>query len=353
MTELQYLIRKADTWTLTLVVLWLFVPGGPALAQPSAATLKVELRNVVEYQVDTSDLSKWGTNPNSTPGKILQGMGVGCAGVPAVIYGDIVTVNGNPAKGTYVAEKVSVCMSPTPSPGLNAIADVSANSVAYETYYILQTDATPVGSIMTEGLNAVSPSPPGPPAGSLNFAIVGGTGAFLGARGQTGNAAQGLGMAAIPIRAASITEDPANRRQNGGGHVVFTLYVVPQSVPGVAVTPGGPAVTHSADFSLVTASKPAAAGEILTLFATGFGPTRPALSPGQTFPSTPLAVVNSPVAVTVNGNAAEVLSATGYPGTTDGYQINFRVPADTTKGIATIVVSAAWIEGPPVTIPVQ
>jgi uncharacterized protein (TIGR03437 family) len=350
MTELQYLMRKADT--LTLVALWLAVSGGPAFAQPSTATLKVELRNVVEYQVDTSDLSKWGTNPNSTPGKILQGMGVGCVGVPVLIYGDIVAVNGEPAMGTYVAEKVSVCMSPTPAAGLNAIADVSATSICYETYYILQTDGTPVGSIMTEGLNAASPSPPGPPAGSLDFAIVGGTGAFLGARGQTGNAAQGLGSAAIPSRTASITEDPANRRQNGGGHLVFTLYVIPMSVPGVAVTPGGPAVTHS-DFSLVTASNPAAAGEILSLFATGLGPSRPGLSPGQPFPATPLAVVNSPVAVTVNGNVAEVLSATGYPGTTDGYQVNFRLPSDTTKGTATIQVSAAWIAGPPVSIPVQ
>jgi hypothetical protein len=173
MTELQYLIRKAATLTLTLAVLWLAVSGGPAFAQPSAATLKVELRNVVEYQVDTSDLSKWGTNPNSTPGKILQGMGVGCAGVPVIVYGDIVSVNGNPASGTYVSGTVSVCMSPTPTAGLNAIADVSANSLRNETYYILQTDGTPVGAIMTEGLNAGAPSPPGPPAGSLNFAIVG------------------------------------------------------------------------------------------------------------------------------------------------------------------------------------
>src|SRR5579862_8498611 len=99
----------------------------------------------------------------------------------------------------------------------------------YETYEILQSDGTAVGTIMTQGLNVGGPSPPGPAAGSFNFAIVGGTGAFLGARGQTGNAAQGLGSAQIPIRAASITEDPANRRVNGGGHVVFTAFLIPMS----------------------------------------------------------------------------------------------------------------------------
>jgi uncharacterized protein (TIGR03437 family) len=77
--------------------------------------------------------------------------------------------------------------------------------------------------------------------------------------------------------------------------------------------PAGPAITHSSDFSRATASKPAAAGEILSLFARGLGPVNPAVDPGQPFPSSPLAVVNSPVAVTVNGKAAEVLSAVGFP----------------------------------------
>ena len=53
---------------------------------------------------------------------------------------------------------------------------------------------------------------------------------------------------------------------------------------------------------------------------------------GQPFPSSPLASVNSPVEVTVNGKPAEVLSAVGYPGAVDGYQVNFRVPPDTAKG---------------------
>ena len=48
-------------------------------------------------------------------------------------------------------------------------------------------------------------------------------------------------------------------------------------------TANGPAVVHGADFSLVTAAKPAKPGEILTLLATGLGPTQPAcLSTGGT-----------------------------------------------------------------------
>jgi uncharacterized protein (TIGR03437 family) len=123
--------------------------------------------------------------------------------------------------------------------------------------------------------------------------------------------------------------------------------------PEIVVLPAGPAVTHSSDFSLVTASKPAAAGEILSLFARGLGPVNPGIDPGQPFPSSPLATVNSPVEVSVNGKAAEILGAVGYPGTVDAYQVNFRVPPDTAKGPASIQISAAWISGAAVSIPVQ
>jgi uncharacterized protein (TIGR03437 family) len=46
----------------------------------------------------------------------------------------------------------------------------------------------------------------------------------------------------------------------------------------VIVIADGPAVTHSTDFTLVSPSKPAAAGEILSLFATGLGPVVPGLT---------------------------------------------------------------------------
>ena len=311
--------RKPETFTMTVLLIAVYC--GPVLGQAPASTLKIELQNVVEYQGDTSDISKFGTNPNITTGALTT---AGCLGDQVIALGDVVSVNGQPAGGAYVSRAVGLCLTPAPVAG-QPIADTTHNTMRYETYEILQSDGRPVGTIMTEGLNAGGPSPPGPPAGTLNFAIVGGTGAFLGVRGQTGNAAQGLGGSGIPIRLASITEDPAKRRVNGGGHVVFTAYVIPMQRPQIDVTASGPAVTHSNDFSLVSASKPAAAGEILSMFATGLGPTLPAVAPGQPFPSSPLAVVSSPVEVTVNGKDARVLSAVGYPGATDGYQVNFQM----------------------------
>jgi len=48
-----------------------------------------------------------------------------------------------------------------------------------------------------------------------------------------------------------MAEDPANRRRNGEGKLRVVLHVIPMFRPEIVVTPGGPAVTHSSDFSLV------------------------------------------------------------------------------------------------------
>jgi hypothetical protein len=98
-------------------------------------------------------------------------------------------------------------------------------------------------------------------------------------------------------------------------------------------TSNAPAIVHSNDFSLVSASKPAKAGEILSLFATGLGPTKPVVDPGGKFPASPAAVVNSPVAVTVNGKSAEVLGAVGYPGAADAYQVTSEFPRTRPTGL--------------------
>ena len=67
----------------------------------------------------------------------------------------------------------------------------------------------------------------------------------------------------------------------------------------------------------------------------------------------PLANVTSPLTVLVNGEAAEVLGAVGYPGAVDAYQVNFQVPADSAKGAVSVQVVAAWIPSPAVTIVIQ
>jgi len=63
--------------------------------------------------------------------------------------------------------------------------------------------------------------------------------------------------------------------------------------------------------------------------------------------------VNSPVDVTVDGIAAEVINKIGWPGETDTYRLDIRVPSGTAPGPASIQITAAWIQGPAVTVPVR
>jgi uncharacterized protein (TIGR03437 family) len=213
------------------------------------------------------------------------------------------------------------------------------------TFEIITLDGTPVGSIMAAGL-AGGPAPPGGPllSNQGNNTIIGGTGAFVGLRGQVGQVAP----AAAANRAASMAEDPLNRQTNGAaGKLRFVLHLLPDSRPQIA------AVAHSKDYAVVAAANPAAASEILSLFVKGLGPTAPGVDPGQPFPPSPAYAVTSPVEVLVNGKPAEVLGAVGFPGSVDGYQVNFRVPPDVAKGAATVQVSAAWIASSPTTVPVQ
>lgn len=310
--------------------------------QPPTATLTIDLTNQVEYQEDVSDPVKFARNANLTPS---LGIGTGILNFGVItVLADIVAVNGQPAKGLFAARDREIAAYPAPAPG-QAIADVRRERLREFVFEILQPDGTAIGSIMGMGFAVGDPPPGQPSTEKANWAITGGTGAFLGARGQVG----GSGGSGRP---ASIAEDPANRRLNGGNPNRYYLHIIPMTVPQIMTTANGPAITHSSDFSLVNASKPAAAGEILSLFATGLGPVR-GVATGQPFPSNPAPPVNSPVQVMVNGNPAEVIGAVGYPGSVDGFQVNFQVPLETAKGASTIQISSAWITGTPVSITVQ
>lgn len=305
---------------------------------PSQTTLVIDLQNVVTYLADVSDPSKNATNPNLTPSASPINFGM------ATQIGDIVAVNGQPAKGTFVGRARGIQASPAPNPG-GAVADITRTALREDVFEILMSDGTPVGTIMSFGF-AGGPAPPGVPSAERgNFAIVGGTGAFFGAHGTV----SGTGGNA---RSASITEDPANRRRNGGGNFTMIVHLIPMNVPQIVSTPNGPAVAHS-DFTPVTTAKPATAGEVLIAMATGLGPTRPGVDYGQPFPTDPLQPINSPVSVNVNQQSTDVINAIGWPGLVDTYRVDFRVPVGITTGQASLQLSSAWISGPTVNVPIQ
>lgn len=255
-------------------------------------------------------------------------------------------VNGKPVKGLWTARSTVFGFDPNATAG-HATADVARGNVIDMYWEITQLDGTPIGTLSASGLTRGSP-PPGAPRAQTgdNLSITGGTGAFLGARGQAGVIDLGS------PRQASIVEDPASRRTIGGAKRSYVLHLLPLSTPEILVGQNGLAVVHG-DGSLVTTAKPAQTGEILSLYASGLGPTLPGIDPGQPFTADPLQVVNSPVDVIVGGAAATVLYAGGFPGAMNAYQVNFRVPDGVQPGTASIQLSAAWIPGSPVKIAVR
>ena len=153
----------------------------PGLAQVAPPTiLVVNVENLVQYREDTSDVSKFADDPNPTTPSTPKNFNF------QVVLGDIVAVNGQPAKGTLTRNARLFNLSTAPNPG-QAIADTVRGGVNADTFEILNSDGTSVGTIVSYGLAAGSPPPGAPLSITLgNFAITGGTGAFLGARGQVG-----------------------------------------------------------------------------------------------------------------------------------------------------------------------
>lgn len=308
---------------------------------PASTILTIEMENVVEYQENFANLAK-----NGTSAVIEAPIGTPATFSPGYFIADIATINGKKSRGTTFAKDTWVSFNPKPS-GSQAVADISRFQAMEIVLEIQQEDGTAVGTIVLTGLTGGAPplgAPKSAPTG--NFAVTGGTGAFFGARGQAATIVN-------THRSTSTSENPINRRAFPAGIWKLVIQLLPLRTPEVVSIASGPVIVHASDFSLVTAAKPARAGEVLALFATGLGPTRPGVDPGQQFTASPAQIVSSPIEVLVNGKAGELLYSGGYPNTVDDFQINFRMPGDVASGLASVQLSAAWVVGAEVKIPVQ
>ena len=271
-----------------------------------SSVLDIEIRQQVDYFADIADPSLFATDPGVTTAAPPKNFFV------VTLIGDIRSVNGQPTRGTYVGRTRVIKASPAPMSGSGgAIADVTRTAMREHIFEIRNAAERQIGTIMSTGFSG-GQAPPGagaPQDGKGgNWAIVGGTGAYLGARGQL----RGLGQVG---RAASMTEDPGRRLVNTpDDHPVhFILRVIPMHAPEILTAATGPLI-FNADHTLVTEFTPAIANHDVSLFATGLGPTHPDFDLEQPFPSGPPAVVDSPVVVTVDGLAAQNVHAVGNSG---------------------------------------
>jgi len=107
--------------------------------------------------------------------------------------------------------------------------------------------------------------------------------------------------------------------------------------------------------NLVDSSHAVKAGEAVVIYATGLGATSPAVATGQAAPAVPpLALVTTPVKVTIGGVEAAVEFAGLAPGFVGLYQVNARVPAGVSPGNAVpLVLTQNGVASNTVTIAVR
>jgi uncharacterized protein (TIGR03437 family) len=138
----------------------------------------------------------------------------------------------------------------------------------------------------------------------------------------------------------------------------------PGSVTIVSAQPGvftvsqsgtGQGVVLDALNNLVDSSHAVKAGEVVVIYATGLGATSPAVATGQAAPAVPpLALVTTPVKVTIGGVDATVEFAGLAPGFVGLYQVNARVPAGVMAGNAVpLVLTQNGVPSNTVTIAVR
>ena len=183
----------------------------PARDDAPPVLLELSVVNRAFYLHDQPDYSLLASTPNA-----VFPIGVGKTFTVVTGIGDIVQMNGRPTKGTFAAWFTLLNLTPQPEPG-QAIADVTRSQINNSLFEVLDTDGKSLGTITLVGWGG-GPDP--------RYVITGGTGIFLGARGEAGELPGG-----IFGRPASTNEDPSLRRAHGGGTATMKFAFIRKSCP--------------------------------------------------------------------------------------------------------------------------
>jgi uncharacterized protein (TIGR03437 family) len=99
-----------------------------------------------------------------------------------------------------------------------------------------------------------------------------------------------------------------------------------------------------------TTTVPAAPGDVIILWGTGFGPTSPLAPAGEETPSTTTYNTATAVSVTVGGKPATVYGGALAPGYAGLYQVAIQVPASLANGDYPVVATIDGISSPSTTL---
>jgi uncharacterized protein (TIGR03437 family) len=137
---------------------------------------------------------------------------------------------------------------------------------------------------------------------------------------------------------------------NGDGPSAGFAVNVAAVAPGIFFYPAA-AVLKNANFSLVSGTNPAKAGDVLLIYATGLGQTTPSLNTGVLAPSTTLSNTRA-VTVTIGGKPATVAYSIASPQSVGLYQVAVTVPGGV-SGTIPLVMQVGGVASNSVNITVQ
>lgn len=126
------------------------------VAAQEATTLDIDIANTTSYVYDNPDCGRFASDSNAVLATPTRTFGV------FLNFGGIVAVNGQPARGTWVARVSVFRMSTTPVAG-SSIGDSNRFGVAEFQVELQQADGTPIGSLFMQGQNFGSPFQEHPP----------------------------------------------------------------------------------------------------------------------------------------------------------------------------------------------
>jgi uncharacterized protein (TIGR03437 family) len=156
----------------------------------------------------------------------------------------------------------------------------------------------------------------------------------------------------VPAGAISVTVTTA-----AGASTAFSTTASAYG-PAFFLWPGSQVVATRQDFTYAakagtfagSTTVPAKPGDVLILWATGFGPTMPAAPPGVSVPASGGFSTASAPTVTVNNTPATVYGAALAPGSAGLYQIAIQVPTTLANGDWPIQASIGGVQSPTGTI---
>jgi uncharacterized protein (TIGR03437 family) len=175
------------------------------------------------------------------------------------------------------------------------------------------------------------------PNGNLSVGIAGTQVTFNGVPAPLLYASGYVVSAIVPFEIAG-SNQTAVQVSAGGSNSSLQTFAVAASAPGIFTNDSsgsGQASVLNQDFSLNSATNPAAPGSVIVVYATGGGQTNPAVATGATSSA---AQSTASVSATIGGQPARVEYAGQAPGEVAGaMQVNLQVPSGVTGDVPVVL----------------